>query len=250
MNDEAKRSAELEQARVLLRAIEPPEGAKQRVEQALLLQNAKDRTRAGWRWGLGLAFLAATSAAAVGDYIPVQSILQVVQGSNAPTLESAQVKPPKHSQSGGLQPLPEKISESNLDVREPTAPVVEPVLPAAPQAPSVTRRASHPHATKVPVASSPLRPSELARLVTEFEQAKAVAKDDPTRGLAAFRSLQHRWPHSPLSPEVDLQIVSLLNRLGKHDESQRESAAFVHEHPESPRAKELEHALQAGGARN
>lgn len=250
MNDEAKRSAELEQARLLLRAIEPPEGAKQRVEQALLLQNARDRTRAGWRWGLGLAFLAATSAAAVGDYIPVRSILQVVQGGgNIPTLESPGLKPPTHRQSG-LQPLPEKPPESSLDVVEPTAPTAEPVSPTTPQAVDATRRVSHPHATKRPVASEALPPSELARLVTEFEQAKVFAKDDPARGLTAFRSLQQRWPHSPLSPEIDLQVVSLLNRLGKHNESQRESAAFVHEHPDSPRAKELEHALQAGGARN
>jgi TolA-binding protein len=85
-------------------------------------------------------------------------------------------------------------------------------------------------------------------LVSEFEHAKALAKSDPARGLAAFRRLQQNWPNSPLSPEIDLQIVSLLNRLGKHEESQRESEAFVQEHPDSPRAKELEHALQAGGA--
>jgi hypothetical protein len=241
MIDEGNRSVELEQARALLRAIEPPEGAKQRVEQALLLQNTRDRVRTGWRWGIGIAFLAATSAAAVGDYIPVQHILQVVQGGETPTRVNPKPKTstPVHNgvQHVSEQPTEPKAPELAIPTAEPTA-----------TSHATAAAASRPHATKAPMVAKPLPPSELARLVTEFEQAKALSQDNPAGGLAAFRHLQQRWPHSPLSPEIDLQVVSLLNRLGKHDESERESAAFVRHHPENPRAKELQHALQAGEA--
>jgi hypothetical protein len=81
-------------------------------------------------------------------------------------------------------------------------------------------------------------------LVAEFKAAKVLAKDNPEQGLIAFRKLQKRWPNSPLRPEIDLQIVSLLNRIGKHDESKHEAEAFVQDHPENPRAKELAKELE------
>jgi len=248
MNDQIERSSELELTRSLLRDIEPPSGAKQRVEQALLLQTQRGRARTSWRWGFALAFLAATSAAAVSDWIPVRRLFQLT-----PTLDSttpAQVSEParRHAKVAAPTPTPPSDVTSSLaasDIDPSTLGKSEAAEAPATAGRRIVASKHRQTATAIdqePVDSAPT-PSELSLMVAEFEQAKALAARDPQAGLAAFRRLQQRWPQSPLRPEVDLQVVSLLNRMGKHHESEAEADSFLHKHPDSPRAKELRKAL-------
>lgn len=248
MSDELEPSPELRRARAVLRAIEPPEGLQQRVEGRLLAQTQRARgVRTGWRWGAGLALLAASSAAAVSDWSPVRQLF-APQAQATAHGTSEKVAPSRRP-----APIASKsaVEPDLLAGEEPTqeGPVQEeaaqPEL-AAPASRTVVSK-QHGSAPEQPSPTTTQRtpePSELSRMVAQYQEAKQLAQRDPAAGLAAFRALQQRWPSGPLRTEVDLQVVALLNRMGRHDESKQEAEDFLRAHPDSARAGELKGTLK------
>ncbi|MEN9581831.1 MAG: hypothetical protein RJA70_4840 [Pseudomonadota bacterium] len=251
MTHNLQRSPELEQARALLRTIEPPAGAKARVAQALLMQQSTSGRRS-WRWALGLALLAATSTAAAAEILPmrswIQSLLprhQNVSPATDATLTLAKAPPP-------ATPRPVDPTERA------EAPAVDTAPPPAPQQ-VANRNPAPPHPIRPITQSAPVgleqvepqppaepaeAPIELAVMVAEYQRARALAEHNPEGGISEFRKLQQKWPNGPLRAEIDLQLVALLNRLGKRDESRKQVGEFLQEHPDSSRARELGGALE------
>lgn len=246
MSDDLERSPELQQARAVLRAIEPPEGLQQRVEGRLLAQAQRARgVRTGWRWGAGLALLAASSAAAVSDWNPVRQLF-ATQAQATAHGTSEKVAPAPRTAPITSKPAVDLLADEEPTQEEPVQ--EEPVQPElAAHAPRAVANKQHDNAPEQPSTTTTQRtpePSELSRMVAQYQQAKQLAQRDPAAGLAAFRALQQRWPSGPLRTEVDLQVVALLNRMGRHDESKREAEDFLRAHPDSARAGELKGTLK------
>lgn len=73
-----------------------------------------------------------------------------------------------------------------------------------------------------------------------YRRARAHATQGRTEdALRAFTDFRRRWPRSSLRPEVDLQIIDLLERAGRRERARAEARRFLARHPESPRADEL-----------
>lgn len=276
MNDTTDRSPELEQARQLLRAINPPAGMKQRVERSLLMKQTTS-SRRNWRWGLGLAFLAATSTAAATDLLPVRRVIETFLLEHQESTAVEGLTPAKLTTGAGAVASVVHSAEPQREVPAPPA-----TIQAGPkESLRLADRASTPRPARVnhraeagplnptgaedslgerdtrgehsapsePRSDAPASPgkdpsSELAAMVAEYERAKSLTERDPKQALSVFRNLQRKWPNGPLRTEVDLQLVALLNRLGKRDEAQKQVGEFLQEHPDSARAKELEGSLK------
>lgn len=63
-------------------------------------------------------------------------------------------------------------------------------------------------------------------------------KDLPA-ALTAFQAVRTRFPAGVLRLEVDLSIIDLMPRLGRHAQALEESARFLAAHPQSERAPDL-----------
>jgi outer membrane protein assembly factor BamD (BamD/ComL family) len=81
-------------------------------------------------------------------------------------------------------------------------------------------------------------------MVAQYQRAKSLEQQNPEQALKEFRAMQQRWPQGPLHQEADLQIVSLLSRLGREGESKEQANTFLKEHPESSHAGELQQLLK------
>jgi outer membrane protein assembly factor BamD (BamD/ComL family) len=81
-------------------------------------------------------------------------------------------------------------------------------------------------------------------MVAQYQRAKLMAAQNPEQALKEFRAMQQRWPQGSLHQEADLQIVSLLSRLGREGESKQRANVFLKQHPESPHAGELQQLLK------
>lgn len=73
-----------------------------------------------------------------------------------------------------------------------------------------------------------------------YREARArAARGDRAGALRALESFRRRWPRSTLRPEVDLQVIELLQRTGQHTRAREEARRFLDRHPGSPSALQL-----------
>lgn len=89
-------------------------------------------------------------------------------------------------------------------------------------------------------------PSDLSLQVALYRAARALSGIDDHRALARWRDLAARWPSGAFAPEVELEIVNALARLGRRDEALAAARDFVRRRPDSPRAAELRARVEAG----
>lgn len=251
MVHDPERPRELELARSLLRAIEPPLGAFDRVERNMAFPVAGRKAQRWW-WGapLGVLALAAVAAAAEGGW--VLGALGEGDGEEATTPVDRAMRSPEES----ARPTPR---HETLALQEPAASGAEPPSPALPngagttitRAPQRTEPASPEHGARPrPKSAAATAPDDtdqaLSAQVASYEHAEKLARRDTRAGLAAFRKVRERFPEGPLRTEVDLQILRLVNQLGDASEVQREAQEFTERHPDSPRAPEISEVISGG----
>jgi hypothetical protein len=92
--------------------------------------------------------------------------------------------------------------------------------------------------------TTPVEDAALARQVETYRAAIALVGRDDASAVAALRAMRAEWPRSPLTPEVDFQIVRALVRLGRTDEARAAAQQFVRNHPRSPRRSEMQRLLE------
>jgi outer membrane protein assembly factor BamD (BamD/ComL family) len=85
----------------------------------------------------------------------------------------------------------------------------------------------------------------LAKQVQAFKAAYQLRRLDDAAAVRRFRSLRARWPRSPLTQEINLEIIEALVRLNRPAEIKTEASRFLKRHPRSPRAAEFRMLLEA-----
>ena len=83
--------------------------------------------------------------------------------------------------------------------------------------------------------------SGLAGETAQYEVARLWRDSlgQPDRALAAFQTQRSRFPNGVLRTEVDLSIIELLPRLGRHADALAESEQFLTAHPKAERSGEI-----------
>lgn len=96
-----------------------------------------------------------------------------------------------------------------------------------------------------PVASEAARPDPLAAEVAAFRAAVALEASNLAAARQAWQAWRARWSTSPLAQSVDLHLLAVLDRLGRHDEASKLARDFVRRYPRSPRRAEVERLIEA-----
>ncbi len=123
-----------------------------------------------------------------------------------------------------------------LEVDGPSAPAPPPpprVAPPRPPAPIADHR------------TAPAAPDPLAAAVAAYRDAAALEALDPATALEAWRAWLVRWPDSALAHSVELRMLGVLGRLGRHAEATARARAFLRRYPDSPRRADVERLLGA-----
>jgi hypothetical protein len=163
--------------------------------------------------------------------------------------------PPRPAAAPTPRPAPPRAPSLRRDVAParaaPPATVAERIRQTAPAQPIVRAPTEigplPPAPTPIPMPPAPRKPSDLARQVASYRAARALSGVDDRRALARWRDLSARWPDSPLEPEVEVQIVNALLRLGRRDEALTAAREILRRRPDSSRAAELRALVTAGG---
>jgi hypothetical protein len=123
------------------------------------------------------------------------------------------------------------------------APTSSRSTPEAPPLPSDVREGGTVD-TAPRVVSSAEPPSDpLADEVAAYRAAVALEARDPAAAREAWQAWRARWPTSPLAQSVDLRLLAVLDRLGRHGEASDLAREFVRRYPRSPRRAEVQHLI-------
>ncbi len=93
------------------------------------------------------------------------------------------------------------------------------------------------------------RSSELSAQVAAYEKARMLEHRNDASALQAYRKLLRKYPSSPLRPEIELNVVETLHRLGNTRAAARAARSFLKRYPSNPRAGELRRFLQGAQLR-
>ncbi len=242
----------LERAQELLRDVDVPAGARVRVLTVLEARRARASSR---RWTrLAFAALAVAGTAAGAEFGGVTHFWGARSSdvSEQPGgTEPAEPRPSVGSKKAGSSASNQRAPQQGM--QPPTR------APSAEERQRTAGQSDH-HASRTPpeaiatragasaprpfaAASSRSGPSELAQQVRAYRRAVAFAKNDDERLIRELRSFEARWPESPLNHEAEIQVIAALTRLGRGAEGRSAARRFVAEHPDSPKAQEIESAL-------
>lgn len=116
---------------------------------------------------------------------------------------------------------------------------------ATSRAPSIaSRSAALVEGAAARAPSTKLAPTDpLADAVAAYHAAVALEARDLAAARAAWQVWRTRWPNSPLAQSVDLHLLAVLDRLGRHGEASDLARDFVRRYPRSPRRAEVQRLI-------